>query len=219
MKIGYKLCGLFVIFLVITLLLSPSTAQLLSQIPIQTFAQGNCDPTIQSCPEPPPVSGCDPTVQSCPEPPTSGCDPTIQSCPEPPPSPSLPEPPCTTFEPPYDCPRPPVSKLFNSSKYLCDPNSPLLIVGSKGEKVTELQTYLTDLGYGEALKPEGIDGKFGPHTKNSVMHYQKERMVELLGKGIEEMDGKVGPKTWNSLCIDAALWLENSYNPYTGSNQ
>ena len=78
-----------------------------------------------------------------------------------------------------------------------------MIVGSKGEKVTELQTYLTDLGYGEALKPEGIDGKFGPHTKNSVMHYQKERMVELLGKGIEEMDGKVGPKTWNSLCIDA----------------
>ena len=154
----------------VALFFYPSTIQSPSNL---SFAQGSCDPTVRSCPEPP-TYGCDPTVQSCPEPPTYGCDPTVQSCPEPPPSPSLPEPPCTTFEPPYDCPGPPVSKLFNSSKYLCDPNSPLLIVGSKGEKVKELQTYLTDLGYGEALKPEGIDGKFGPHTKNSVMQFQKE---------------------------------------------
>lgn len=210
---------LFVIFLVSTLVLLLSAIQSITQLPIQSFGQP-CDPTIQSCPEPPPMSGCDPTVQSCPEPPTSGCDPTVQSCPETPPSPSLPEPPCTTFEPPYDCPRPPVSKLFNSSKYLCDPNSEQLKVGSKGDKVIELQTYLTDLGYGAALQPEGIDGKFGPHTKNSVMQYQQERMLpsaELPGD--KRIDGIVGPKTWNSICIDAALWLENSYNPYTRSNQ
>jgi peptidoglycan hydrolase-like protein with peptidoglycan-binding domain len=72
-----------------------------------------------------------------------------------------------------------------------------LIVGAKGDKVIELQTYLTDLGYGDLLDPEGIDGKFGPHTKNSVMAYQKDFGLSV--------DGKVGPQTWGSLCEQVSM--------------
>ena len=105
----------------------------------------------------------------------------------------------------------PPKEAFASSKYECDPKSPLLKPGSKGEKVVELQTYLADLGYAAALQPEGIDGKFGPHPKNSVMQYQKERMADLHSQFDEDdIDGKVGPKTWEMLCIDAYLWFQNS---------
>ena len=70
---------------------------------------------------------------------------------------------------------------------------------SENAKVIELQTYLTDLGYGDLLEPEKIDGKFGPHTKNSVMAYQKDFGLSDDGKGI------VGPQTWRSLCEQISL--------------
>ena len=72
-------------------------------------------------------------------------------------------------------------------------------VGSQGDKVIELQTYLTDLGFGDKLKPEGIDGKFGPHTKNAVMEYQKDNYLSV--------DVIVGPQTYTSLCKDIYLIL------------
>jgi N-acetylmuramoyl-L-alanine amidase len=72
-----------------------------------------------------------------------------------------------------------------------------LQVGSKGNKVIELQTYLTDLKYGNLLDPEKIDGKFGPHTKNSVMAYQKDFGLSI--------DGIVGAQSWKSLCEQVSL--------------
>ena len=87
--------------------------------------------------------------------------------------------------------------LYQSQQFNCDPNSANLQVGTKGEKVIELQTYLTDLGYGDLLEPEKIDGKFGPHTKNSVMTYQKDFGLSV--------DGIVGPQTWGSLCEQVSL--------------
>ena len=82
--------------------------------------------------------------------------------------------------------------LYPSQQYTCDPKSATLQVPARGNKVIELQTYLTDLGYGDLLDPEKIDGKFGPHTKNSVMTYQRDFGLSV--------DGKVGPETWGSLC-------------------
>jgi Putative peptidoglycan binding domain len=58
---------------------------------------------------------------------------------------------------------------YQSQRFTCDPNSETLQYGSKGNKVMELHTYLTDLGFGPELEPEKIDGKFGPHTKNAVV--------------------------------------------------
>ena len=44
----------------------------------------------------------------------------------------------------------------------CDPKSKTIRNGSTGEKVSELQRHLTQLGFGGLLGPPGIDGKFGP---------------------------------------------------------
>jgi peptidoglycan hydrolase-like protein with peptidoglycan-binding domain len=94
----------------------------------------------------------------------------------------------------------PTPKLFYKLQDLnCDPKSATLQVGSKGNKVIELQTYLTDLGYGDLLDPEKIDGKFGAHTKNSVMAYQKDFGLSV--------DGIIGPQSWKSLCEQVSLLL------------
>jgi peptidoglycan hydrolase-like protein with peptidoglycan-binding domain len=87
--------------------------------------------------------------------------------------------------------------LYKSHDLNCDPKSATLQAGSKGNKVIELQTYLTDLGYGDLLDPEKIDGKFGPHTKNSVMAYQKDFGLSV--------DGIVGSQSWKSLCEQVSL--------------
>jgi peptidoglycan hydrolase-like protein with peptidoglycan-binding domain len=96
--------------------------------------------------------------------------------------------------------------LYQSQQFNCNPNSETLQVGSESDKVIELQTYLTDLGYGDLLEPEKIDGKFGPHTKNSVMAYQKD-----FGLSIDE-NGIVGPQTWGSLCEQISL-LPTTFTP------
>ena len=74
----------------------------------------------------------------------------------------------------------------------CDPNSEQLAIGSRGDKVTELQTRLTDLEYGDLLGPPGIDGIFGPYTENAVMKFQQDYGLTA--------DGIVGPQTWGKLC-------------------
>ena len=76
----------------------------------------------------------------------------------------------------------------------CDKNSATLQVPAKGDKVVELQTFLSDLGFLDLLQPEGIDGKFGPHTKNAVIEFQKFKSLTA--------DGIVGPKTWAALCSE-----------------
>ena len=82
--------------------------------------------------------------------------------------------------------------LYQSQRYKCEPNSVTLQINTKGDKVIELQTYLTDLGYGDLLGTGKIDGKFGLNTKNSVMAYQKDFDLSV--------DGNVDAKTWSSLC-------------------
>src|ERR687897_1966583 len=89
--------------------------------------------------------------------------------------------------------------LYVSQQYSCNPNSDTLEPDSENAKVIELQTYLTDLGYGDLLEPEKIDGKFGPHTKNAVMAYQKDFGLSNDEKGI------VDPQTWLSLCDQISL--------------
>ncbi len=74
----------------------------------------------------------------------------------------------------------------------CDPSSPLLLLDSSGDKVAELQTHLTTLGYGGLLGPGGIDGIFGPFTESAVRQYQTDHQLLI--------DGKVGPETWTSIC-------------------
>jgi peptidoglycan hydrolase-like protein with peptidoglycan-binding domain len=71
---------------------------------------------------------------------------------------------------------------------LCDPNSLILRIGSSGQKVQELQHYLTQLGYGYLLEQYGIDGKFGPATQNAVKTFQQENRLDLV-------DGIAGPTT------------------------
>ena len=89
--------------------------------------------------------------------------------------------------------------LYVSQQYSCNPNSDTLEPDSENAKVIELQTYLTDLGYGDLLEPEKIDGKFGPHTKNAVMAYQQDKGLSNGEKGI------VGPQTWLSLCDQISM--------------
>ena len=89
--------------------------------------------------------------------------------------------------------------LYVSQQYSCNPNSDTLEPDSENAKVIELQTYLTDLGYGDLLEPEKIDGKFGPHTKNAVMAYQQDKGLSNDEKGI------VGPQTWLSLCDQISM--------------
>lgn len=58
--------------------------------------------------------------------------------------------------------------------------------GDKGHDVLLLQKELISLGYRIA-----DDGKFGPHTKEAVMEFQKNMLLVS--------DGIVGPKTWKAL--------------------
>jgi peptidoglycan hydrolase-like protein with peptidoglycan-binding domain len=89
--------------------------------------------------------------------------------------------------------------LYVSQQYSCNPNSDTLEPDSVNARVIELQTYLTDLGYGDLLEPEKIDGKFGPHTKNAVVEYQKDEGLTADESGI------VGPQTWLSLCDQISM--------------
>lgn len=75
----------------------------------------------------------------------------------------------------------------------CNPNSPTLQSGSTGAKVTELQGYLVQLGYGYLLGQAGIDGKFGLSTQKAVKNFQEDA-------GLKPVDGIVGPRTWSVLC-------------------
>ena len=85
-----------------------------------------------------------------------------------------------------------------------------MIVGAKGNKVIELQTYLTDFGYRHELAPEGIDGKFGPHTKNAVMAFQRDTNQVLANQkdDLLSVDGKLDRETWSELCEQYSMLKE-----------
>jgi peptidoglycan hydrolase-like protein with peptidoglycan-binding domain len=85
-------------------------------------------------------------------------------------------------------------------------SKPVLIVGSTGETVKELQRLLLDYGmyiyfnsYGlcEYHGIEVIDGVFGLQTENAVKLFQ--------GKMFLVQDGIVGNKTWRTLFIGAPV--------------
>lgn len=79
-------------------------------------------------------------------------------------------------------------------------NKGILVVGSRGTAVTELQKNLTKLGY----DTKGTDGIFGNDTKNAVIAFQR-------AKGLTP-DGMVGSDTQNA--IKKAL-SNNSSTPVT----
>jgi N-acetylmuramoyl-L-alanine amidase len=64
----------------------------------------------------------------------------------------------------------------------------ILKLGSKGEKVKELQTLLQKHGF---WSHPTITDNFGPITEKSVVAFQKSKNLKD--------DGKVGPKTWDVL--------------------
>ena len=67
------------------------------------------------------------------------------------------------------------------------PMRPLLVKGSRGEWVRELQEALVAAGM-----PLDIDGDFGPATEAAVRSWQRQKGLDV--------DGRVGPATWASLC-------------------
>ena len=68
--------------------------------------------------------------------------------------------------------------------------SRLLSVGSKGEDVTALQTYLVQ---DPAVYPEGlITGYFGPATRRAIGRFQEKYGIAKAG---DPGYGTVGPKT------------------------
>jgi peptidoglycan hydrolase-like protein with peptidoglycan-binding domain len=83
----------------------------------------------------------------------------------------------------------PTQTMQGTASGVCDPNSPILRIGSSGPKVQELQRYLTQLGYGYGyLLEKEEDGKFRPATQNAVKTFQLENRLDLV-------DGIAGPTT------------------------
>lgn len=71
---------------------------------------------------------------------------------------------------------------------------PLLVRGSEGEAVKNLQRLLVAHGYDLGKygpKGDGVDGEFGSSTENALKAFQKANGLEV--------DGKCGPKTWAKL--------------------
>src|SRR2546422_6484943 len=67
---------------------------------------------------------------------------------------------------------------------------PILKQGSSGSDVTDLQQKLKDLGF----DPNGVDGNFGPGTRDAVIAFQQS-------KGLQA-DGIAGPATLAALGLD-----------------
>ena len=81
-----------------------------------------------------------------------------------------------------------------------------LELGSTGEKVKELQKWLTDYGYysGE------IDGKFGADTEEAVKNFQEE--AGLIVDGVVGDDTKKAMKDWDEYVAEVqAAAGENDY--------
>ena len=78
---------------------------------------------------------------------------------------------------------------------------PELAEGSTGDVVHHLQTILTE-GAGEwGVSPQGIDGRFGPHTRSSVVAFQHWGHVTA--------NGIVDDQTWTVLMGAAGATLES----------
>lgn len=67
-------------------------------------------------------------------------------------------------------------------------SNPLLKIGSKGDYVKSVQTYLSILGY----QVGNIDGIYGSRTFNCVKEYQRDRKLKVDGIWGAECWGSVG---------------------------
>src|SRR5438270_489525 len=86
---------------------------------------------------------------------------------------------------------------------------PILRQGSSGPDVTGLQQKLKDLGF----DPNGVDGNFGPGTRDAIIAFQQS-------KGLQA-DGIAGPATLAALGLgddQANADTESSASPETASN-
>jgi peptidoglycan hydrolase-like protein with peptidoglycan-binding domain len=80
---------------------------------------------------------------------------------------------------------------------------PTLQEGSSGDVVRSLQTVLTNGASGQwNTSPQGVDGKFGPHTRASVEAFQSWGGVTV--------DGVVGDETWSVSLHAAGSTLESA---------
>ena len=80
---------------------------------------------------------------------------------------------------------------------------PTLQEGSTGSVVNSLQTLLTNGAPGQRnIKPQGIDGNFGPRTKASVVAFQAWGRVA--------QDGVVRDQTWAVSLHAASATLETA---------
>lgn len=70
----------------------------------------------------------------------------------------------------------------------------ILVRGSEGDDVKELQQRLNDLGYDGGK----VDGAFGKKTEEAMKSFQADYF------GLAEADGRVGPRTWEKLWGDVA---------------
>lgn len=68
--------------------------------------------------------------------------------------------------------------------------------GHTGDRVREVQCLLVYWGY--SVGPSGIDGDFGPATRNAVVAFQADTYGICGPPGLVD-DGIVGPKTWSAL--------------------
>jgi putative chitinase len=69
---------------------------------------------------------------------------------------------------------------------------PILRQGSSGPDVTALQQKLSDLGF----DPNGVDGTFGPGTRDAVIAFQQSKSLQA--------DGIAGPQTLDALQLDGS---------------
>ena len=78
---------------------------------------------------------------------------------------------------------------------------PTLQEGSRGDVVRSLQRVLTNGAVGQwQTTPQGVDGVFGPHTRASVVAFQRWGGVTA--------DGIVGDQTWSVSLHAASATLE-----------
>ncbi|HHY00082.1 MAG TPA: peptidoglycan-binding protein [Methanothermobacter sp.] len=83
-----------------------------------------------------------------------------------------------------------------------------LELGSSGEKVSELQKWLTDYGYYSGK----IDGNFGVSTEKAVKTFQEE--AGLIVDGVVGKDTKKAMKNWDKYVAEVqAAAGENQYTP------
>lgn len=90
----------------------------------------------------------------------------------------------------------------SSTEAPAETKKPLLVNGSTGDYVRELQQKLVDLGY--SVGSTGVDGQYGKNTVAAVKQFQ-----ELNGL---DVDGKCGDKTWAK--IDSGSATNSPSCPY-----